>query len=111
MKALYGLSRESPFVLRDYLEKFKNDLPQDKASLLTTQYLGYGIEAKDVLVSFVPSYLLLKQNLNELYDEIDSVVFVFDSALLLSQVEIEVVDAKQLDDFRWTALDLITTGL
>ena len=82
-------------------------MPHDMGEQLTVQYMGYGVEPDpDVLIRFVPAYSIMKRNLDFLYEDCDAVVFLFESAILMAQVEIDMVDAKQAGEFRWSAVPL-----
>ena len=55
MRALFGVSRESPFFVRDLVEMYRNSLPYDMSEQLTVQYMGYGVEPDpDVLLGLCP---------------------------------------------------------
>lgn len=102
MKAVIGICAESAFNIKAYIDNFKRSLPENKRSILVTQFMGFGHKVKKrAKIILCPTFSCLTEHLNVL-NKMQCVVIVLDSPIVLSQAKIPVIDAITNDHLRWS---------
>lgn len=87
MRRLLGVANMSAYTLRQYIERFISNLPEEKQGKIKTHFLGYGTEYKEEAnVILVSGYQVFNENLTNLLES-NAVVFIIESPIILAQAK------------------------